>query len=363
MSKILISGYYGFQNAGDDSVLYGIITSLQKRDPSIKLSVLSNHPEKTESMFNVSSYDRWNLFEVIKRIREHDLLLMGGGSLLQDATSPRSVLYYLGLVMVAKIFRKPVVFYAQGIGPINKSYSKKLIKYIVNKVDVITVRDTESGEDLKLFGVNAPIIVTADPAVLIQPSNIDMNIGKKLLDSLQIDGEKTIAISVRSWKKERRYLEQIAFVADHYANLGWNILFIAMQHPDDIKTCHKIIDKMTNNASIINEKLNFKEIMSLIGNVRFVLGMRLHSIIFAAVMNVPFVGLSYDPKIDRFVKRVSMYSAGHITNLNTEKIIEYVDETLENENEVKNTISENMSTIISEAETSSSLTIEKLKDK
>lgn len=358
MFKILISGYYGFNNAGDDSVLYGIISSLHKKDPTICIGVLSNDPEKTENMFHVPAFNRWNLLEVTKRIRDYDLLLMGGGSLLQDATSPRSVLYYLGLAFVAKIFRKPVVFYAQGIGPINKRISKRLIQFIVNKVDVITVRDFESCIDLKQFGVKKEITVTADPAITIQPNTIDLNIGKELLKELNLEGENTLAISVRSWKKEKYYLKQIAFVADHYADKGWDILFLALHHPDDIIACQQIMQQMKNNSYIIKRQLNFKEIMSVIGNVRFVIGMRLHSIIFSAVMNTPFIGISYDPKIDRFVKRMDMYLAGHINNLKIKEIIKYIDITLKNEKEMKKTISKNMEEVFIEADYCSQLTLE-----
>src|SRR5690606_24973945 len=120
---------------------------------TLQLGVLSNQPEKTSTTFGIAAYNRWKITEVIKRIKEYDLLLMGGGSLLQDATSPRSVLYYLGIVLTAKLCQKPVVFYAQGVGPIRQSFSKRLINYIVNQVNVITVRDQGSGEDLKQFGV------------------------------------------------------------------------------------------------------------------------------------------------------------------------------------------------------------------
>lgn len=360
MSKVLISGYYGFHNAGDDSVLYGIITSLHKHNSEIELSVLSNDPEKTESMFHIGAYNRWNLLEVTKQIKKHDLLLMGGGSLLQDATSPRSVLYYLGLVFVAKLFRKPVVFYAQGVGPIQKSFSKRLIRHFVNKVDVLTVRDDASAEDLKSYGVTAPIVVTADPAVTIDPNSIEREIGANLLEKLSLDGSKTIAISVRSWKREQQYYREIAKAADYYAAQGWEILFIAMHYPNDITACKKIMEQMEHDASIIEEQLSFKEIMSLIANVRFVIGMRLHSVILAAIMNIPFVGISYDPKIDRFVKRLDMLSAGHITDLEANVLIDCVDQTLADEKAIKDNMQKKMQHIISEAERSSQLTIEQL---
>src|SRR5699024_9054488 len=347
-------------NAGDDSVLYGIITSLHKNNSNIELSVLSNDPKKTESMFDIPAFNRWNLLEVTKQIKNHDLLLMSGGRLLQDATSPRSVLYYLGLVFVAKLFRKPVVFYAQGVGPIQKRFSKRLIRYFVNKVDVITVRDDASAKDLESYGVTAPIVVTADPAVTIEPESIKRDIGKNLLKKIHLDGSKTIAISVRSWKKEQNYYNEIAQTADYYAEEGWSILFIAMHYPNDITACKNIMEKMSNQAYIIEEQLSFKEIMSVIGNVRFVIGMRLHSVILAAIINTPFVGLSYDPKVDRFVKRLDMLSAGHIKDLKSETLTNYVKQTIEDEEQVKQTMQKKMKHIISEAERSSQLTIEQL---
>lgn len=364
MAKILISGYYGFDNAGDDSVLHGIISSLQKRDPSIEFSVLSSHPEKTQNIFGVSAYNRWNFAIVLKQLRQHDILVMGGGSLLQDATSPRSVFYYLGIVLGAKFFKKPVVFYAQGVGPITKTVSQKLIRAIVNRVDVITVRDHGSREDFQTLGVTkSPVVVTADPAVTIPASDIDLEFGKKRLASYGVDPEKTIAFSVRDWKKESRFKQQIAEVADHFALQGYHILFVPMQYPADVASSKDITSKMNHSAYIIDEQLDFKQIMSILGNVRIVAGMRLHSLIFAAVMNVPFVGISYDPKINRFVERVNMNSAGHIKRLDPSILIDQMTDTLERRSAYQDTLKEAMASIITEAERSGELTIEQLEKK
>lgn len=364
MAKILISGYYGFDNAGDDSVLYGIITSLRKLDPTLELGVLSNQPEKTASTFGIKAYNRWKITEIVKRIREYDLLLMGGGSLLQDATSPRSVIYYLGIVLTAKLCNKPVVFYAQGVGPIRQTLSKRLIHFIVNKVNVITVRDYESGEDLKRFGVTkVPIIVTADPAVTIPRESIDLAWGKEIIAETGVPPGKCMAICVRSWKKEERFKQVLAEVADHYAEQGWNILFVPMQYPADITPSRDIAHLMKHKATLIDRPLNFKEIMSLLGNMDFVLGMRLHSIILAAVMNVPFVGVSYDPKIDRFIERLEMYSAGHIKEISAQNVIKYIDDTLRHKEKTRKHLARKMKEIIAQAEQSSQLTIELLNKK
>lgn len=366
MSRILISGYYGFNNAGDDTVLYGIISSLKNHDPQVDLAVLSNNPKETEQLFGITAFNRWNIKEITRELKQADLLLMGGGSLLQDATSPRSVIYYLGIVTLAKLLKKPVVFYAQGIGPITKNFSKQLIKMIVDKVDIITVRDHQSGEDLKSLGVKkAPIHVTADPALIIPPSQIPLEIGESITAEYHVDNKKkTVGISVRDWKNEKRYKKEIAKMADQFISMDWNVIFIPMQYPSDVSASKEILKEMNNTGAVLIEKqLGFKEIISLIGNMDFVLGMRLHSIILAAVMNVPFVGISYDPKIDRFVERIGMKSAGDIQEISYESILKAVSNEIEDLEESKKRLQHNIQSVIDAAEKSTNLTLDVLNKK
>jgi len=359
MSKVLISGYYGFDNAGDDTVLFGIISSLQKLHPAIQISVLSNKPKETTALFGIPAYNRWSFSEIIKQLRKTDLLLMGGGSLLQDATSPRSVMYYLSIVTLAKLLKKPVIFYAQGFGPISHPISKILIKSIVNKVDVITVRDQGSADDMKQLGVTRPIHITADPAVTIRPEEIDLGISRHRLIQ---NPKKSIAISIRKWKNEENYKKVIAQMADEMIEKGWNVYFLPMQYPADVAPSEEIIHYMTQpGAVLLNDKMNFHEIISFIGNMDFILGMRLHSIIIAAVMGVPFVGVSYDPKIDRFIERVQMDSAGSIQTLTYETLSEIVNENLQSLEEVTRRLNSGVTELTTQAEQSSLLAVELMK--
>ena len=111
------------------------------------------------------------IIEVIRAIGKCDLFISGGGSLLQDVTSTRSILYYLALMMMALIFRKPVMVYANGIGPINKKMNRILTRVILNRVDYITLRDEDSKAFLHQLGVtNENIIVTADPVFTLEGS-------------------------------------------------------------------------------------------------------------------------------------------------------------------------------------------------
>lgn len=329
MPRILISGYYGFNNAGDDVVLYGIISSLRREQPNISLAVLSNQPERTTSLFGIPAFNRWRLASIVREVRRSDMLVMGGGTLMQDVTSPRSVLYYLGIVTIAKAFGKPVVFYAQGFGPITRPLSRFLINKVVNRVDVITVRDHESGEDFKRCGVTrAPIYVTADPALTILPEQIPDEPGRKYIQHLFSDPTKPLlAISVRDWKQEKGFKQAVAQAADFFLEKGWNVLFLPMHIPSDIQPSRDILAMMKKNgAQVLDAPLTFHDIMSVLKHCDYVLGMRLHSLILACLLHVPFTGISYDPKIDRFVERAGMACAGHISELQGEELLSLLEE-------------------------------------
>ncbi|WP_027417773.1 polysaccharide pyruvyl transferase CsaB [Aneurinibacillus terranovensis] len=364
MARIIISGYYGFDNAGDDTVLYGIISSLTRYMPEVELTVLSNTPAETEALFGIRAFNRWKIKPIIAQLKKSDLLVMGGGSLLQDATSPRSVMYYLGIVMLAKMLGKPVIFYAQGVGPITRQISKQFIRMVVNRVDVITVRDEQSGQDLKSFGVKkVPIHVTADPAVTISPDQIDTTFGKQLISRYRPDSTRPVmAISVRPWKNEQQYKVEIAKFADEAIHRGWDIFFLPMQRSADLAPSIDIVNLMKEKgAFVVDEPLNFKQIFSFLGACQFVLGMRLHSVILAAVMNIPFAGISYDPKMDRFVQRLGMKSAGHIKGLQYESLLSNVERLMDDLEGTKQRIHAHIGKLVSEAEKSSRLAVELLR--
>ncbi len=366
MPRILISGYYGFNNAGDDVVLYGIISSLRREQPHISLSVLSNQPERTASLFGIPAYNRWSLPTIVRELKRCDLLVMGGGTLMQDVTSPRSVLYYLGIVMIAKMLGKPVVFYGQGFGPILKSFSRMLIKQVVNRVDVITVRDYESGEDFKACGVTrAPLYVTADPALTIHPDDIPDEPGQRILQELFADLSLPLVVfSARNWKQEERFKESIAEAADFFCENGWNVLFVPMHYPSDIAPSEEIIARMKHpGAKLLEQSVSFHVIMSLLKQADYVVGMRLHSLILACMLQVPFTAISYDPKIDRFVERAKMPSAGHVKELETEPLLTLLRERTSRLDRERAIVAQTSKTLAVEAMRSSQLVLQALEVK
>ncbi len=169
--KILISGYYGFDNSGDDAILKAMVKDIKAKDSNVKITAFSNNPTFTKKTYGIDAVNRFGIKGVVRAIRNCNLFISGGGSLLQDITSTRSLLYYISLMKLAKLFNKPVMVYANGIGPINKRINRFLTRKVLNKVDFITLRDEDSKIFLRDLRVeNDNIYVTADPVFTLEPT-------------------------------------------------------------------------------------------------------------------------------------------------------------------------------------------------
>lgn len=341
MPRVLISGYYGFDNLGDDTVLFGILTSLRKQNPALEFAVLSNQPERTSQIFGIPAFDRWNGWTIFSQLIRSDLLIVGGGTLLQDITSPRSIPYYLGIVGLAKLLRKPVVFFAQGFGPVHLPLSKKMISAIVNRVDLITVRDDKSKEDFLAYGVTKPSIqVTADPALSIHPEDFPREHGANILREMgalptQNPNCLLIGVAIRDWHTDHPYQLVLAEALDRLVAEGHSVVFVPMQYPRDILASEKVASHMNKPYKILSSQFSFRDMFSIISNLDLVIGMRLHSLILAAVFKIPFVSLSYDPKIERFVQRMGLSPAMSVDSLDADLLFQEVLTSTENLDELK----------------------------
>lgn len=331
MSKIVISGYYGFANAGDEAMLTAIIKSLRAAERSVSLIVISGSPEATAARHQVASIHRFNPFEIIPAIMGCSLLLSGGGSLLQDVTSKRSLLYYLTILLLGKLFGKRVMLFAQGIGPINSCILRKLTSIICSSADLITVRDADSLAELRKMGVpQDKVRLTADAVLTLLPG--DRAVGRDLLDKFNVpQDQKLIAISVRDWEQGGDFLRRLATAAGELAvKENAHIVLLPLQYPADAKACKKLQSYLPACASstVLDAAYDTDQFLALMGNFALLIGMRLHALIFAAVMELPFVALSYDPKIDGFVKEVAGVSAGKIDEFKAADVVGAADKAL-----------------------------------
>ncbi len=324
MSKILISGYYGFSNAGDEAMLTAIIGALRAERQDVEITVMSGKPEITAEKHGVNSIHRFNPLKIFKAMLSTDLLLSGGGSLLQDVTSKRSIIYYLSILLLAKLLGKKVMLYAQGIGPINSSVARILTKNVCRKADLITVRDDGSYDELLEMGLPSDrILVTADAVFSLLADRRD--IGRQILLENGLEGDKPIiGIAVRHWTGEQRFMQVFADAAFKLRKLyNAYIVFVPLQFPADTNIAQEIALLMPDRTDtiILKEGYTTEEYVSLISNLDFLIGMRLHALVFSALAGVPFLAVSYDPKVDRFVKGMEGNVAGSIDKITSEDIL------------------------------------------
>ena len=309
MSDIVISGYYGLGNSGDEALLKSIVDDLRSVEKDVSITALSANAHLTNKLYGVKTVNRLNVFSVIKELKEAKLLLSGGGTLIQDATSTKSLIYYLAIIFMAKLMGLKVMLYANGIGPLKDKNIKK-VKKVLNMVDLITLRENVSLEEIERCGIIKPkVIVTADPAFNLTPS--EKKRADEILSGYSIKKEdKIIAVSVRFCKDiPQNFTEEMAQALDCLSKKGYIPLFIPMQKSMDTEISLEIASKMKENSKIIDEDLSVFDMLSVIGRCSIVCGMRLHALIFASVMNVPMAGIAYDPKIKGVMESERLYDA------------------------------------------------------
>lgn len=168
--QIVISGYYGFSNSGDEAVLRSILLALEEQGKAagvrIDPIVLSADPVWTSQMYGVESVRRMHPGDLWNALRSSDGLISGGGSLLQDATGTKTIPYYTGVMKLAQLLGKPTFVYSQGIGPVNRRWMDPLIRGVMKRSAYVSVRDSESAALLGRIGVPTERIdVVPDPVM------------------------------------------------------------------------------------------------------------------------------------------------------------------------------------------------------
>lgn len=305
--RIALSGYYGFDNAGDEALLAAITSTIKKLAPEAEFVVFSGHPHKTSSLHGIRAVYYLHPGQVLQELLRADLLISGGGSIFQDVTSARSLPYYISVVALAKLLGKPVIFYAQGVGPINRAFSKSLMRLVGNRVDLITLRDQDSASYLENLGVDRPpLVITSDPVFSLQAEPTDYTSMAVLLREMGLEKQMLVGVALRPWAALEGYQEALAQTLDGLAKKGYRILFIPMAHPEDIPAAQKVMHLMNSAPLLLEKPLSAREHLALIARLHLMIGMRLHALIFAASQGVPFAGISYDPKVDAFLKLFDM---------------------------------------------------------
>lgn len=358
--EILISGYYGFKNSGDDALLLAIINELKAHKESPNIVVLSANPKETRKTYRVKSINRINVFSVLRHMKRADMLISGGGTLIQDRTSTKSLLYYLAVIRAAIGSGVKVMLYSNGIGPLSRKKNIEITKKVLNKVDLITLRDENSLETLKKIGVTQPpVCVTADPALTLKIP--DESRGKAILAEGGVPaGRKYLGVSVRKWNGIGEDFEtMMARICDSVAQkYGLYPVFLPMQASKDLQISKNIAAKMKTKASVIENHQEVEDMLSAVGCMELCIGMRLHTLMYAAINRVPLVGLVYDPKIKGFMDNMHQTRYVEVEKMSEQSVMSLIDECMENYEEIKIQLEKSYETLKAKANKNGSYAIE-----
>lgn len=300
---VMICGAYGMGNSGDNTILSIIVSQLRHIDPDLPITVLSRKPSETRVGAGVDALYTFGLRKIGRRMKRCSVYLSGGGTLMQDVTSIRSLLYYLYSIRQASKKGCHVMLYGCGIGPISKKADRRLTARTLNRyAEVISVRDRYSEDYLRKLGVTRPNIrLTADPALLFTPS--DDGASDRYLRRCDLhEDEKYLMLAVRPWEGFHRHIADFAEAAE-YAREAYGLIPIlyCMEPKRDGAAARAIAEKLKGNYHLLSAGSNGNEVLALVRRMSLVVSMRLHTLIFAAGQSVPMVGVVYDPKVSAFL--------------------------------------------------------------
>ena len=289
---MLISGYYGLGNLGDEALLDVIVKRLRASYPAGSIDVLSADPAGTAARLQVEATPRMDLGAVRRAIDRADVVLSGGGGLLQNVTSLRSLLYYAGIVRTATRARKRTMIFAQSIGPLDL-FGRAVVRACCGGVAAATVRDERSRQLLASLLPQVRVERTADPVFLLEPDTAPLDLAAEGLDG----PGPLVVVSVRRWQHNEATVSALAAAVDRLTNEhGAQVAFLPLGGPSDADVSTGVI-RRAKSAPLLLPAMTLGQAAQIIGRASLVIGMRLHALIIAARLGVPFTAVPYDPKV------------------------------------------------------------------
>lgn len=303
--NILISGYYGFGNAGDDSIAASLIRNIRLADPAAKITIFCKNPKRNGKKYAVRAVGRFNLPGILREMRHAKLLISGGGNLLQNTTSSRSLYYYTTVIRLAKRRGLKVFICSNGVGPVFGKKHERAVVRTLEAADAITFREPQSIEYVRELGFDASKIgLSADPALTLEAAPAER------IDYILRDAPagKLFAVSLRSFSglhskevsgvDETEFTVQMAAEIDKIAvETGARPLYLIMQSSRD-RALSEAVNARATTKGIVLSGLTASEILGVLSRCSLVIAMRLHLLIYGAAAARPLVGLTYDGKID-----------------------------------------------------------------
>ena len=300
--RFLICGYHGFGNIGDESILHSLLRKIREKfdesDPEIV--VLSNKPQETQKQHNVSAFNRWNPFIILRELYRADIFISGGGGLLQDTTSNHSLWYYWFSLLGALLTRTPFFILGQGIGPIKNRVNKAITGFLLRKARFSLVRDVDSVDFLQEQGISQDKIIRGLDLALID------TLTEKARDRIfSTEDHPRIGVALKDLNPDReQILNTVASSLDALAEENELRSVLFSTHPShDLPMIKELEEKMEEKPTILDtDHLSGQELVDFISDLNLVVAGRLHALIFALLARTPCIAICYDRKMENLVE-------------------------------------------------------------
>ena len=287
--KYVVSGYIGFDNFGDEAIAH-VLSQKLKKSGAEKVTLISSNPERTSELHGVCSC---GMLKFLPSLLEADVLISGGGSLLQDVTSIKSLIYYLAVIYSALILGKKVEIFAQGIGPINSSFGRFLTKFALKRAYKITVRDRKSQELLNSWNIKSELV--KDPV-------FDIELSPK-------NRKGTVGVQLRSFNGvDETFLNKLADSISQQCS-DKNIQIISLQDKLDLPICEQFAQILRNRGMEnveVKKQLSVNDATETISNLEYLVAMRFHANVIGIKSGVKTLAINYDPKVERLAEEYNL---------------------------------------------------------
>lgn len=329
--QVVICGAYGRGNAGDDAILLAILTELRSINPDLSFQVFSRSPMDTRQTYRVNAFYTFHFWKALYHFKHAKFFINGGGSLMQDVTSYRSLWFYLWTLAAAKRHGCPVIMYGCGIGPIRNPRNRQRAAKVINRyVDTITLRDPDSLKELEVLGVTEPhIALSADTTVGLPAAPDDVIDG--ILNSRGIPAHgKYIGFILRPWPGFEGRAKDIAAAADYaYERYGLTPVFFPIEPRLDVSAAQRVTQQMTAPYHLLTQAYTAAQTIGILSRMQVAVSMRLHGLIFAASQGVPLVGIVYDQKVSSFLSYIGQDLYDDLRQMTADKLKSLIDQAVE----------------------------------
>ena len=305
---VVLCGAYGRGNAGDEAILKAILTELRSLNPNLPVCVMTRRPQQTRMAYRAEAIYLFDFLSYRKKMASCALYINGGGSLIQNVTSRRSLWFYLSTLKTARKLGCKVMMYGCGIGPVNHRTDRRYAGKVINQnVDAITLRDQHSVNELHSLGVTAPRIeLAADPTVSLPSVSPEHAIEMLRGAGLKPGEQHYLGITVRPWPSFESKTHVIADAAQYvYHTYGLIPVFIPIEAHRDVSAAMQVAAHLKDTPyAILSDCAHAEQAIALFSQMDVVMSMRLHALVFSAAHGVPLVGIVYDPKVSSFLEFV-----------------------------------------------------------